>query len=345
MTVFVPLVLRLLLLLQLSSWSTVSAKLVASAILPHGDFAWDPTLAPPHSVERDVANKVARAARAAGAWLSKTVDPDIIFLSTPHGIAVSHDWAWYLASRASGYAEIGLDAPEYNPTRYRVRTEIDLAPNITQELLTLLKPQAVTGLLSFDDSEDMPLRWGEVVPLLLLQGSNMSASSSSSKRPRFVIVSHPLRRHKEAMEMIPELLTMGRSVRQWADASPLNVALLVSADLSHRHLANGPYGYSEKSVPMDAALGRWASNPWLYADELLVTAASLQSDALACGFTGMVLLHGALVRDHQSEEHWKTRVWVNHNVTYYGMMVATFQHVTQQRYKELQFVKKTSLRR
>ena len=180
--------------LQLSC-SDVSAMLVASAILPHGDFAWDPTLVPPHTAERDAADEVASAARSAGLWLSKTIDPDLILLSTPHGLSVSHDWVWYLASHAAGHADIGQDAPEHKPAKYRVRASIDLAPNISAEILTFLKPQAVTGLLNFADSEDMPLRWGEVIPLLLLNESSRlrSSASSPSKRPRFVVLSHPLR--------------------------------------------------------------------------------------------------------------------------------------------------------
>jgi hypothetical protein len=75
------------------------AKLQAAVILPHGDFAVDPSLVPANTKEREAADAVAQAAADTGHWLSHHVDPDLIFLSTPHGLR-SNDFGIYLGSTA-----------------------------------------------------------------------------------------------------------------------------------------------------------------------------------------------------------------------------------------------------
>jgi aromatic ring-opening dioxygenase LigB subunit len=110
------------------------------------------------------------------------------------------------------------------------------------------------------------------------------------------------------------------------------VAVVVSGVLSHTHADTGPYGYSAPSAAMDAALGSWAAAPCAHAHDLLVMAAALQNQALSCGFTGFVLLHGMLCgvdgNHHIPNTHrreWNSQVLVNWNVTYYGMMVARYE--------------------
>jgi hypothetical protein len=94
----------------------------------------------------------------------------------------------------------------------------------------------------------------------------------------------------------------------------------------------------------DAAVGRWAADPCRQAVSLLEEARSLQPEALSCGFTGMVLLHGMLCSgDNDNDDNmvdnnegtgfdhpaaWDAHVWANRNVTYYGMMVASYERVT-----------------
>ena len=315
--------------------TTTHAELVACVVLPHGDFAFDPKLLPFGSRAREAANKVSVAAHRVGHWLNSTIQPDIIILSTPHGMELTYDFAFYLGSFASGYANIGEDLRNSSSgNQYRVNLErILLAPNATRELLNSLHDQAVSGILNFADSEDMALRWGEVVPLLLVEGAADNPSSSLSslryqqrrsrqrQRRKHIILSHPLRRYDQASSMIPELLKLGRSIRHWADSRPERIAILISADLSHTHRLEGPYGYSNASAIFDAAVGKWANDPVANEDALLRIAASLQSRAMACGFTGLVMLHGA-IRDDVSL--FESNMLANYNATYYGMMVATF---------------------
>ena len=288
-----------------------TGELIASVVLPHGDFALDPSLLPEGSDERHAADEVATAAREAGRWLSTTIKPDLVILSTPHGIELTNDFAFYLGSQASGYVSLGQDLQ--NGTSHRVDLgTVLLAPNETQGLLHHLQTQAVSGILSYADSEDVALRWGEVVPLLLVD-------TSKHVGRRHIIISHPLRRYSQSSYMVPELLTLGESLREWADSRPERIAIVVSSDLSHTHRADGPYGYSNSSAFFDAAVERWAKNPLENANSLLVEATALQDGAKSCGLTGLVMLHGSL-----TDGSFVTRVLANRNATYYGMMVATF---------------------
>jgi aromatic ring-opening dioxygenase LigB subunit len=289
----------------------VVGKLVASVVLPHGDFALDPGLLPENSTERQAAEEVAAAASKAGKWLSTLIKPDLIILSTPHGMELTNDFAFYLGSSASGYADLGQDL--HNGTSHRIKLDtISLAPNETHDLLRHLRGQAVSGILNYADSEDMALRWGEVIPLVLVH-------APAYTHRRYIILSHPLRRYNRSPSMVPELLSLGKSIRDWADSRPERIALLISSDLSHTHRPDGPYGYSNASAPFDAAIQKWATSPLKNAKSLLVEATSLQDQAKSCGFTGMVMLHGSLVQDH-----FETKVLASRNATYYGMMVATF---------------------
>lgn len=293
-----------------------SGELIASIILPHGDFALAPSLLPENSEERQAADEVSTAAKAAGSWLSRTIQPDILVVSTPHGMELTHDFAFYLGSTASGYADIGQDL--HNGTRHHYDLDrILLQPNATHHLIDHLHDQSVSGILNFADSEDMNLRWGEVIPLLLV--------GKQPKSRHHMILSHPLRRYSQSPSMVPELLTLGQSFRRWADGRPERIALLISSDLSHTHRADGPYGYSNASAPFDAAVKRWASDPNKNADSLLTEATSLQDRAMSCGFTGMVMLHGCLMSGG-----FEPQVMAMRNATYYGMMVATFAKIEEQ---------------
>lgn len=333
------------------SLGSVAAKLQAAVILPHGDFALDPTLAD-NTAERDAADAVAKAAAQVGDWLGHHIDPDLIFLSTPHGITLSNDFGFYLGSTASGGADIGKDLHNATHPSYRVNLpQILLEPRLATELVSKLISENynVSGIrVSADDSFDVPLQWAEVIPLLLIPQRNKEAVQSSktiqrrrhllpasTTSRRHMILSHPSKRYDHAPDMVDELLQLGHKLGQWMEARPEQIAVVISGDMSHTHRANGPYGYSNASAAFDDAVGIWAADPCRQSAALLEQARSLQSRALSCGFTGMVLLHGMLCsgdidivdENNVTAQQWDSHVWANRNVTYYGMMVASYERV------------------
>jgi aromatic ring-opening dioxygenase LigB subunit len=360
-----------LILLSLQSATIFAlARLQAAVILPHGDFAVDPSLVPANTKEREAADAVAQAAAETGHWLSHHVDPDLIFLSTSHGIALSIDFGIYLGSKASGSADIGKDLHNASHASYRVHLPtITLDPRLSQQLveeMIALQQNVSVIRVSADDSVDVPLQWAEVIPLMLIpprqkqsqspsspssllrqRRLNDAVSTTSTQPRRHLILSLPLRRYTHATDMVSELVALGRMLRKWIDARPERVAVVISGDMSHTHRPDGPYGYSEMSAVFDAAVGRWAADPCHQAHSLLEEARSLQPEVLSCGFTGMMLLHGMLCSGDEDEDDdsmddssgnedhgfddptaWDAHVRANRNVTYYGMMVASYERVT-----------------
>ena len=338
----------ILLLRSLACW----ARLDAAVILPHGDFAYDPLLVDV-PVERRAATRIAAASRRVGhLFLHEHVDPEVIFLITPHGIALSHDFGVYLGEKAWGYADIGADLHRPNSTQYRVSLPdpIALAPVLAQDLLDYIIEESSTGRnmnvtgikTSADESQNMPLQWAEVIPLLLvLDDDNKNIGTTTTQtatipsapvQRQHIIWSQPLRRfgEYEGADMVKELLRLGQTLFDWMEQRPERMAVLVSADLSHTHRKDGPYGYSATSQPFDDFIGKWAhKDPCRNAKVLLEQATTLQPTALSCGYTGMVMLHGMLCGEdrRQLDRCWVSKVLVDKNVTYYGMMAAMIKRV------------------
>lgn len=342
----------------------VVAKLVAAVILPHGDSSYDPTIYNDGTLEREAASAIHLGATQTGEWLSETIDPDVLFLSTPHGISLLDDFAVYLGSTASGSVEIGPgdnvdDHPSYTVQLPTIQLDMDGTKEII-DILSSKYHENVTGVIvPSDGSIDMPLYWAEVIPLLQIHGRccrskenatinvkrssirrNLVKKNSTNARMypcverKNVIWSHPLRRYDSGPEMIPELLRLGNLLRMWFESNDnehKDISIVISGDLSHTHTENGPYGYSNTSALFDKSIGIWASNPCTNSNHLLSIAATLQPNAKSCAFTGLVLLHGILCGSNSSNNNhtrqWNSHVSVNLNATYFGMMVANFTPV------------------
>jgi aromatic ring-opening dioxygenase LigB subunit len=252
----------------------VHAKVVAAAVLPHGDFAYDPTLLGPRclpfednpvssnkttsasaegrdecppgtkvNLARTAADRVSSAANSVGQWLENVIQPDLIILSTPHGLALSNDFGVFLNPTLTGYATFPNDPlppPVQNDTSYTiVLPPISINTDLAQRIVDWHRPENgrlnVSGILiPTAENRDIPsiLRWGEVIPLSFLhdRGSttnNCHGPASQLKPcrrhnrhpPLHIILSHPTRRFTEAgtLEMVNELVGLGRKLRLLLD--------------------------------------------------------------------------------------------------------------------------------
>ncbi|CAJ1930853.1 unnamed protein product [Cylindrotheca closterium] len=304
----------LTILLTLASVEYARTELVGGILLPHGDFAYDPTFFRPNIDKRVAANRIATASREAGKWLVDIVRPEIIILSTPHGIKLDNDFGIYMNDKGAGFATIGGDVIGNSTYKkeYNVSMDIEMDLELSKDLLSSLNDKNVSGIYSFSEATPIILNWGEIIPLLLLP--------EGQKPYKHIIWSHPERRYDHATEMVPELLEIGQELANWIESRSERIAVIISGDLSHTHQPDGPYGYSNASSIFDKALERWASQPYLNANALLETAKGLQLKAMSCGFTGYIMWHGMLSAKSIST----SVVYANLNVTYYGMMAAAF---------------------
>ena len=171
------------LLLFLLATRPASSRVVGAAVIPHGDFTFDPSLV--HF--KNGSKELHAAAIGAGKAIS-ALRPELIFLTTPHGMALERDFAVYENSNASGFASIGQDLHNASFPQYRVQLrrpgDKGLATDLARHLEEAMGAN-VSGLLNFADSEPAALRWGEVVPLSFL---------NESKDVPTVVWSMPLRR-------------------------------------------------------------------------------------------------------------------------------------------------------
>jgi len=149
-----------------------------------------------------------------------------------------------------------------------------------------------------------------------------SSSSSKNQNASVVIMSMPTRRRTDTVRMIPELVDIGRQLTVFFSEIPKRVVMIASSDLAHTHLECGPYGFSPSAQLFDDACGRWGAS--LDENELLHIAANLVETALSCGYTPMVVLHGALKQFRAQFPSCTVTptLLANFHPTYFGMMVS-----------------------
>ena len=111
-----------------------NCKVIGGAILPHGDFAYDPSLVNFENGSYELHN----ASIEVGEWISNIMKPDLIFLSTPHGLELAIDFLIYENQNESGYALLGGDLDNSSFIEYKVElnmtTDESLAINLVNSL-------------------------------------------------------------------------------------------------------------------------------------------------------------------------------------------------------------------
>ena len=289
-------------------------KVVGAYVMPHGGISIAPwNLNTTNQTVKREAWAIHDACTKVGDMV-RVLEPDLVVLSTPHGIADLNNFVFYFNPVGSGSAD--TDNCVCPPCCFNV--SVDLEVNVTHSLLTNLRNLniAVSALSAFgppgQSQEPFPLKWGEVIPLYFLK-----KSPSLSKPFDVVILSQPSRRYTEDVKMIPELLQLGKHLYSYLESTPQKVAIVISGDLAHTHSKDGPYGYSPEAEPFDLACGHWLGS--LSSSALLVDAAGIVDKALSCGFTGFVMLQGLL--EEAGLDKWTSELLANYHPSYYGMMV------------------------
>ena len=302
--------------------------LVAAAVLPHGDFVYDPTLIRHDDKARAQAEALRVSAQDTAATIL-SLDPHCIIVITPHGLSVEDVVTAYLGRRGSGFAEIGRDAGDSSVEPYVVSfNDLRLDDANAKDLWTDLKGQgcSITALTSYSGYEDVPLRYGEIIPLSFfrppLHGHTLKDSTRyNNGTPPCLIMSLPNKRYTQGANMVEDMVAFGAKLSNSIENKMASnrVVLIVSADLAHTHTSTGPYGFSPAAQPFDDCCAEWART--LFGPPLLEEAKTLLNDAKSCGYLGLVMLHGVL---SQRSEAWDCSLHSISHPTYYGMMVASF---------------------
>jgi aromatic ring-opening dioxygenase LigB subunit len=279
--------------------STESLELVLLGVffVPHGSIILDPT--------RNGIPPSARTIYKNMVEISQNIQqlkPDICLLVTPHGISLSHDYGLYFNLKAEGTAEWENDYKEF-------AVKIDLDQEETKKISQFLEKSSfpVSTITSYANSESIPLRWGEAVPLWFLKEINL----------KYIIMSIPTRRYDHTKAMIPELENLGGHLSTYLTTLEKRAIILISGDLAHAHSVGGPFGFSVKAEEFDLLIEKWVKTR---KKRLLVKkAAEILDQALCCGFPGLIILQGIL-----ENTPLESNLLFRGNPTYYGMLLASF---------------------
>ncbi len=269
--------------------------LVFACVAPHGGLVIREACAP-HEAD------LARATRRGMLELGRRCEaaaPEVLVVLTPHGVHLTGHFGVVVAGRMAGSldeaASVALDVP--------VAQELALA--ILEDLEAAGLPAAGVSYGANSPSEAvMPLDWGTLIPLWFLGGRN--------DPPRAVVVLAPARDRP-----ITEHLEAGRVIADAARRCGLRVGLVASADQSHTHGADGPYGFSATAAELDRQIVATLRERRL--KSLLDLDPALVAEALPDSWWQMVMLAGAIGDD------WEPVVLSYEAPTYYGMLCAAFE--------------------
>eukprot|EP01084_Bolivina_argentea_P181671 313732_1 len=317
------------------TFKIIECKIIGAAVIPHGDFAYDPSLVNYENGSLELHN----ASVAVGNWIMNEMKPDLIFLTTPHAMALDNDFLIYENQQESGYALVGEDLHNSSVNLTKVTLNITSNENLATTLTNILRAKNpindnnISGILGFANSNPLPISWGEILPIKYLQ--NATINNNQSLLPQFIIFSMPLRRYNYSVIMKQELLDKGYDIwnilNNESITGKINIFIIISADLSHTHNANiMPYGNCTCAEPYDIAIGNWINS--MNRDYLLNKASYEQSvGAMSCGYTGFVLLQGmfdaSIYPNKNIHNIWKSQLLANYHPTYYGMAVGNFTHI------------------
>ncbi|MEJ2251196.1 MAG: hypothetical protein P8Y97_16280 [Candidatus Lokiarchaeota archaeon] len=188
---------------------------------------------------------------------------------------------------------------------------MNLSQDLSTKLLNFLEGNkiAVQGISTYSSSVNIPLRWGEVVPLWFLK--------DLPSNPEYVILSQPLRRSENTKDMISESISLGNNLKKFFESTDKRVVIIISGDLSHTHEKEGPYGFSEEAEICDKMIQDWAAS--LDSQILIDKVIQILDKALCCGLIGFAILQGMI-----GDDNFKPNVLIREAPSYYGMMVASY---------------------
>ena len=211
---------------------------VGAAILPHGAmvFDGDPNSASPACRERNISmpadligncSKLYNSCERVGDRVAK-MNPDVVLLVTPHGIALSSgSYGVYMANAARGNAL-------WNDCFQDIELSIPLDTEISKKLLGFVQEKGfkADGIITFSLAE-APLRWGEVIPLWFVNKKVVS------DKVKYVIVTFARIYEEEGFNA----RAMGRALHEFVSSLQQRVAVVISGDLAHTHT-------TEYSIPL-----------------------------------------------------------------------------------------------
>ncbi len=259
--------------------------IVFAAIAPHGG----PALDDPEGATRKGMEELGRRFDAAR--------PEATVVLTPHGLLVEGHFGVALSARYEGDVSRWSDSG--------VELSCPGEPALARACLDGLRAAGLPAVgftfgSSLADSAAMPLDWGALIPLWFMGNDRVPAVVVTPTRAL------PIDEHVRA----------GRALAAVADASPMRIALIASADHGHGHVEDGPYGFAAESAEYDEHVVSIVAENRL--GELLRFDPGWVQAAKADSWWQMAMLHGAL------DDGWQGELLAYEAPTYFGMLCAAY---------------------
>jgi len=286
--------------------------IIGAYILPHGALSLTPFKYPElkelvliHKSCCDISDEI------------KYSNPDLIVLTTPHGISLNTSFGVYLNSVAEGSAEWQGEWSEY-----KVKVEIDI--NHSKDFLNRIKIANIPseGIVGYSDDMPIPIRWGEVIPIWFISQPYYNYSIKPIALPKFVFLSLPRIRLTEPELLVNDCLKLGKEIFEYFNLLDKKVIVITSADLAHTHDKSRLNTVEDEADLFDKSIELWATNP-NENENVLLECSKIVTKYKSCGYLGIVILQGVL-RQLKDIKEIKSEVLCNEHPTYFGMMVAKF---------------------
>jgi aromatic ring-opening dioxygenase LigB subunit len=216
--------------------------------------------------------------------------PELIVLTTPHGMALDSAVGVYKHATIQGTAAWAGAWEDYTVSGEGDVEAADSLVDFVRRHDIDVAPITGPGMYA-------PLRWGEAVPMWFLQQAGVLAPGGS----KVLIISWPTCR-LQARDFTPVAKAFGRLLAEWASALPQRVAVLASCDMSHAHptpngalsIYTSPMYSNEDATPelaesFDNGVVNWADTlsrgDVAEAAKHLDNNFSIVDEAKACGWT------------------------------------------------------------
>ncbi|GLI68435.1 hypothetical protein VaNZ11_012851 [Volvox africanus] len=256
---------RLLLALSFACLAAkTTAYVVGGAVMHHGALALDPrnfNSSLPNAT--DAATALHYAALHAGLFI-QGLEPEILVLITPHGLALTQPYLLYSNPSAEGSVDVDTWLPcSLPPCVYNASARIDVP--LSKQLETSLAGHKlnVMTLSGFgapgDGTLPLPLAWGEVIPLYFIGRAYSEPERTDHPLSAYPILSESyLRRRIAGRKHHQSLSTRTSSGRIAGNGDRATTAATTAGSLPRLVILSLPsrrYNHSVDMVPELLALG------------------------------------------------------------------------------------------
>ena len=234
------------------------------------------------------AQPTARAMRELQARAA-ALEPDTIVLLSPHAPLMRDRMGVSLASSYEG------SLAYFRAPNVRVAASGDL--EIAEAILAAAAERQVPAALNASRGDVVDLDHGAIVPLVYIMGS-------LTKKPRLVLLGF-------SQLSLEQHVRFGEAIGRVLLDEPRRVLYVASSDLSHRLLAEGPYGFDPRGPQFDRAVAdAFAAGDWKALGSI---PGEIVAGAGECGYRSLMVLAGIVQMARSEGLHTE-----NHLLSYEG---------------------------